>query len=128
MGVPSPARTLLILFCLMTFVLAHAAPALGRTPYRMKDAQEGDPGDGVLSPRASEQDAISAPAPDPEPVTSEAQGASASAVGRTGVVLVVAPGHGAWFFPTTGRGWSALLQGWLPWRTGVPDGGWRNAQ
>jgi hypothetical protein len=129
MGVPSPTRTLLSLLCLVVLVFALSAPAAGRSP-RMKDVREGDPGDGVLSPRVSAPDVIGdeAPAPEPEPATTAAPTVDTNAAAGGRSLLILSPVHGAWFFPTNAAGWTALVQDWLPWSAATPDGGWRDAR
>jgi len=38
----------------LVMTVIFLAPAMARTPYEMSDGSEGDPGDGVLDPRAKE--------------------------------------------------------------------------
>ena len=47
-------RTRLALLAILVLFAFVATPTLARDPYEMSDATEGDPGDGVLSPRQAE--------------------------------------------------------------------------
>ncbi|MCP4573803.1 MAG: hypothetical protein GY838_15700 [bacterium] len=109
------ARVLLVLFVLVTLV--PALPATGRTPYKPQvDVREGDPGDGVLSPRATSFDA---PVKQPE-TTSLAASTLESTPG-------MAPASTRPVFLDFTLGINTPW-GFVPLSCLVPEGGWHHAR
>lgn len=113
-----PTRTLLVFIVLASLILA--LPAAGRTP-RPVDILEGDPGDGVLSPRFKAAEEIM---PTPAPETAPDESAGTASV----VTIVVAPAHRPLHLPLAGRFWFDAMWGFLhgaPWGY---EGRWHHAR
>lgn len=117
MRVHSPSRALLVFFVLSALVLSLAVPAVGRAPVKLQtDFREGDPGDGLLSPRT----VSSTTTPDTE-TTTEGTG---SIAGGSEAAVGIAPAPLA----PTGRFWFAPLPHlsivWIHFL----EGGWHHAR
>ena len=94
-------RTRLALLAILVLFAFVATPTLARAPYEMNDATEGDPGDGVLSPRLAEL--------------------SSEGMPPTGDLRIAAPIGDRSTEPPAPRAW------YFPWAVHVPLVGWYTA-
>lgn len=100
-------------------------PAMARTPYEMSDGSEGDPGDGVLDPRAQEVVNVYS-----------IQSDSGHYDGGRGYLVIqmpfhlAAPGHGApqFLFVRRSRPGPWIMPGAYSWAFPMPARGWHYAR
>ena len=99
-------RTWFALLAFWMFISCVAAPVLARSPLEVRDAAEGDPGDGVLRPRLVdgkiEDDPLKSDVTATVTVATPLSGRPAFAVWRSPVLV---------HLPVTG--WYALTPRWL---------------
>ena len=100
-------------------------PAMARTPYDMSDGSEGDPGDGVLDPRAHEVVNVYSIRSD----AGQYDGGPGYLVIQVHFHLAV-PGYGApqFLFFRRSRPGPWILPGAYSWTFPVPARGWHDAR